>query len=451
MPITLYKPQQSVLDQIKEEGYPSKLLALPTNFGKTLTLLSLLASDKEALTPALVIAPKRVSETSWTDDIEKLDGDLTYQLFDARKQKRADMKPKEDVDVLFTSVHNFQQAAPLIEAGHFKTLLIDEVDLMKSTTSARWKAARKLRKHFNRCWGMTGTAVPADLTTLWGMTYLIDEGKTFGTRRIQDFIQRFFIPGHSLPSGVVVSYKEKEGAREEMLSMLASMSIVRKTDESQLVSYTVHAHDLKMSEEQKRLYDYTMAESIQLIKKPGDSRDDLEEKLLESTSAKVSIMRQLTSGFQMEDGDADTAQWVDTKKLDALRYVFTGEPLLIFFQYIAERDAILKVLDEEGISYTTVKDKDAVGKWNNRKVSCFVSHPASISHGMNLQFGGSTVVWMSLPATYSIFHQGNMRLARKGQLEKVDVHMLRYTCTLEDVRAARWAKQKAGNDWLLEQ
>ena len=162
-------------------------------------------------------------------------------------------------------------------------------------------------------------------------------------------------------------------------------------------------------------------------------------------------MRQLSTGFHMEDGDPKTAQWVSTKKLDALRWGFLGGQLLIFFQYIAERDAILRVLEEEGISYTTVKDKDAVAKWNRREVSCLVAHPASISHGMNLQWGGSTILWMSLPATYSIFHQGNMRLARKGQTQGVEVHVLKFSCTLEDARASRYERQKLGNDWLLSQ
>lgn len=448
--ITLYPSQRSVVEELKQEDYPSKLLALPTNFGKTLTILTMLAEDKEELTPALVIAPKRVSETSWTADLEKIGG-LSAQLFDARTTKRSAMEVDSTADVVFTSVHNFQQAKKAVDKGHFKTLIIDEVDLMKSTTSKRWKTARAMRPHFKRCFGMTGTAVPSDLTTLWGMCYLIDQGDTFGKYRVKDFLHKYFTPGHSLPSGVVVSYDEKEGARQTLLDMLVSMSIVRKTDSTQEVTYEVERWEIPMTEEQKNLYQRAMKESIQLVKSPGDTLEEVEEKLLESTSAKVSVMKQLSTGFHMVDGDKNTAVWVNRAKLDVLKYTLLDDPCLIFFQYKAERDAVLKTLEEAGKTFVTVDDKDAVERWNRREVDCFVSHPASISHGMNLQWGGSRVVWVSLPATYSIFHQGNMRLSRKGQTEEVTVHVLTFSCTLETARQKHYRLQKTGNDWLLNQ
>ena len=44
-----------------------------------------------------------------------------------------------------------------------------------------------------------------------------------------------------------------------------------------------------------------------------------------------------------------------------------------------------------------------------------LAHPQSAGHGLNLQAGGSTVVWFALPWSHELWEQGNGRLARPGQ------------------------------------
>lgn len=445
MPITLNPQQRSVVDELTEQQFPSKLLALPTNFGKTLTILKMLEEHPDDLLPALIIAPKRVSERSWIEDFNKLESGLKLHLFDAQKVKRADMRVPDGTDILVTSFHNFHRAAGEIDAGYFKTLIIDEVDLMKSSTSARWKTARKMRKHFQRCYGMTGTAIPSDLTTIWAMMYLIDQGRTLGGRK-GEYLTKYFRPGYQLPSGVVASYEELDGARDKILERMKLGSIIRTTDVSQLVEYDTEYIELPMSERQSRLFKLAMTESIQELRKPNDSEEDVVKKLLESTSAKAATMRQLSSGLQMDEGDASTVEWVNPAKIDYLEMVLSGEPALIFFQYVAEREEILARLGSD-VELVTVPG--AIERWNNRQTKYLLAHPASVSHGVNLQFGGSKVVWVSLPPTYSIFHQGCMRVARRGQKDRVTVSVIRFKNVLESKRSSAYSKQQMSNEKFL--
>lgn len=437
--ITLQDQQRSVVREMEESRFSSRLLCLPTNFGKTLTMLTALEEHPEELLPALVIAPKRVSERSWTEDFSKLGSVHTLQLFDAQKSTRACMSVDRGADIVVTSFHNFTRATSAITAGYFKTLIVDEVDLLSSSTSKRWKQARSLRKHFDRCYGMTGTAIPSDLTKVWAMMYIIDEGATFGKRRVKDFLHRFFVPGARLPTGVTISYDEKPGARESIISLMRGASIIRRTDDAQLVGYTVRRQSFPMTGEQTRLFQRAMRESVQEVARPGDSAEDVELKLLESTSSKASVMRQIGCGLQMVDGEVSSAQWLNTAKLDFVELALSDQPALIFFQYVAEREELLRRLGEGA---ELVTDTGAIDRWNRRETRFLIAHPASVSHGVNLQFGGSRVVWVSPPPTYSIFHQGCMRVARRGQKDDVTVFVLSFDSVLEPKRHAHWERQR---------
>lgn len=402
-------------------------------------MLTALEEYPEELLPALIIAPKRVSERSWTEDFSKLESAHTLQLFDAQKSTRAHMSVDRNADIVVTSFHNFTRATSAITEGYFKTLIVDEVDLLSSSTSKRWRQARSLRKHFDRCYGMTGTAIPSDLTKVWAMVYIIDQGATFGKRRVKDFLHRFFVPGATLPTGVTISYDEKPGAREDIIALMRNASIIRRTDDAQLVGYTVQRQSFPMTEEQTRLFKRAMKDSIQEVRRPGDTAEDIELKLLESTSSKASIMRQIGCGFQMVDGEVSTTRWLNSAKLDFVELALSDQPALIFFQYVAEREELLGRL---GADAELVTARGAIDRWNKRQTRFLIAHPASVSHGVNLQFGGSRVVWVSPPPTYSIFHQGCMRIARRGQKEDVEVFVLSFDSMLEPKRYFHWQRQR---------
>ena len=53
--------------------------------------------------------------------------------------------------------------------------------------------------------------------------------------------------------------------------------------------------------------------------------------------------------------------------------------------------------------------------FNAGNLDVLIAHPASAGHGLNLQFGGESLVWTCLPWSLELWEQANARLARPGQ------------------------------------
>jgi hypothetical protein len=136
--------------------------------------------------------------------------------------------------------------------------------------------------------------------------------------------------------------------------------------------------------------------------------------------ARAAKMRQLASGaVYLEDG-----RWeeVHSAKMDALEEIIEeqqGRPLLVFYWFRHELERM-----QARFPQLRTLTHGNIEEWNTGKIEVLAVHPASAGHGLNLQFGGSDVVWYSLP-WWELFTQGNGRLARPGQKDPfVMAHVL---------------------------
>ena len=82
-----------------------------------------------------------------------------------------------------------------------------------------------------------------------------------------------------------------------------------------------------------------------------------------------------------------------------------------------------RLMDREG---------KAVLDWNKGKISELLLHPASAGHGLNLQHGGSVIIWYGLNWSLELYEQLNARLARRGQKEAVFIHHLMMEKSVEE-------------------
>jgi hypothetical protein len=302
--------------------------------------------------------------------------------------------------------------APL---GRFRTIVLDELSSFKSHASARFKLARKLVRTADHVWGLTGTPSPNKYLDLWSQVFLLDGGKRLGTS-ITGFRSRYFYPGYVLPNHVVTSWELRPGADQRINSLLSDICLSMSAEEYlQLPPAVVNRVEV----------DIPMGPYRELRNKLVlDMRDTLGPSAIHTAASAMVLsgkLSQVTAGFIYSDTFGGAASHLHTAKIDAVKEIVegTGGPVLVFYRFQEELAQLRKALPKaEGIDDAP----DTINRWNERKVPVLLAHPASAGHGLNLQRGGSTIVFTTLPWSLEEYQQSCGRLARQGQKERVVIH-----------------------------
>ena len=96
-----------------------------------------------------------------------------------------------------------------------------------------------------------------------------------------------------------------------------------------------------------------------------------------------------------------------------------------------------------------IKTSADIRDWNAGKIPVAVIHPASAGHGLNLQAGGSTLIWFGLTWSLELYQQTNARLWRQGQSETVVIHHIITNGTVDNhVLKALQSKEKTQNSLI---
>ena len=132
---------------------------------------------------------------------------------------------------------------------------------------------------------------------------------------------------------------------------------------------------------------------------------------------------------------------IHDRKLDALEDLIegaNGKPVLVAYWYNHDLQRI-----KQRFSVREIKTSQDIKDWNNGEIPVAVIHPASAGHGLNIQFGGSTIIWFGLTWSLELYQQTNARLWRQGQNDTVVIHHIIAKETIdEDVMAALRKKEK---------
>lgn len=146
-------------------------------------------------------------------------------------------------------------------------------------------------------------------------------------------------------------------------------------------------------------------------------------------------------------GDEGVVTQIHDRKLDALEDLIeaaNGKPVLIAYWFKHDRNRILDRFPAEQLD-----GEESIRRWNAGKISVALIHPASAGHGLNLQAGGSTLLWFSLTWSLELYQQTNARLWRQGQKETVVIHHLVAKDTIDEDVMAALAKKETGQAALL--
>ncbi|HEM5195364.1 TPA: DEAD/DEAH box helicase [Streptococcus suis] len=411
MKLTLHNYQVVAKDFII--GHPYAAVILDMGMGKTATTLSAvneLMFDRFEVTKVLVIAPLRVANTVWSDEIEQWSElrNLRYsKIVGTPKQRKVALQ--KDADIYIVNRENLpwlvEQCSPYFK---WDMVVIDELSSFKSWQSKRFKAFMTMRPYMKRVVGLTGTPSSNGLMDLFAEFKVIDGGERLG-RFIGEFRSRYFEEGRR-NGNIVYEYIPMDYAECQIQDKISDITISMKAldylDMPELISTKKL---VRMSEKEKEKY-------IQFKKEYVLSELDGLEVTAANAASLTNKLVQLSNGAVYSDDH--TVVPLHEQKLDALEDILesaNGEPVLVAYWFKHDLARITGRLEKLKVKSRVLKTEEDIREWNKGNVPVGLIHPAGAGHGLNLQKGGHHLVWFGLTWSLELYQQTNARLWRQGQ------------------------------------
>lgn len=431
--------------------HPCCGLFLDMGCGKTLTTLDALY-DENPTWHVLVIAPKSIAMSSWLDEIAKWQYPFrTKSLMINEKGKKLSRKkrleryaeiPNDPPTIYFISndlikdlIDNLpkKNGKPI---WYFPTVIIDELQSFKSYGSERFKAMKQIRPQIKQFIGLTGTPAPNGLMDLWAEIYLMDMGARLGPT-ITWYRETFFNPGLHI-NGYPVSWTPKTGAEEEIYRRISDLVISEKNPNLQLPDITYNECYVTMTDDEMALYKEFIKTSVLTV--AG----------IEITATNAAVLQgklsQMASGTLYID-DQHHYEVIHKHKLEYCEYIIdnTTSPVIIAYRFQSDKRELMNYFPN-AVAFDG--SANMIHAWNDGKIPILLFQPASTCHGLNMQYGGHTLIWYSLPWSLEQYLQTNKRIHRQGQTHPVTIHYILTKNTI-DTRVLHVLTQKDAKEQRL--
>lgn len=387
----------------------------------TLTAIEELLHDFFEIGKVLVIAPLRVARDTWLSEIAKWEHTKNIRasvVMGAVKERSAALLKPAEVYVI-----NRENVKWLLEESNmpmdFDMIVIDEISSFKSYQAKRFRALMKLRPSVKCIVGLTGTPSANGLMDLWAEFRLLNMGKRRG-RFISSYRDAYFLPDKRNQQ-MVFSYKPREGAEDAIYRRIGDITISMRAREylkmPNLVANIVH---VALDERERKLYDDMKRDMVIAV----------ENKEIDAVSAAAlsnKLLQMANGAVYAENGKVVR---LHNRKLDALEDLAesaNGKPVLIAYWYKHDLERIKSRLPVQEL-----RSRENIEAWNAGRILLGVIHPASAGHGLNLQFGGSILVWFGLTWSLELYQQTNARLYRQGQKDTVVIHHIVAVGTIDE-------------------
>ena len=392
--------------------HPISAILLSMGLGKsviTLTAIFDLCLDSFLVRNVLIIAPLRVCSGVWPAEIHKWDHlkGLTYSLVvGTEAERRAALRQSASVYII-----NRENVQWLIqESGlpfDYDMVVIDELSSFKSHQAKRFKSLMKVRPLVKRIVGLTGTPSSNGLMDLWAEFRLLDMGQRLG-RFISHYRDEFFQPDKR-NGQIIFSYKPKPGAEQRIYDRISDITIsMRATDHLNMPVLVSSECMVSLSQEERKRYEDM---KMDLVLQLPDG-----EVTAANAAALTGKLCQMANGAIYSD-EGGTISLHD-RKLDALEDLIEaacGKPMLVAYWFKHDLARITERLEKLHIPFSRLTSADSIHRWNAGELPVSLIHPASAGHGLNLQAGGSCLVWFGLTWSLELYQQTNARLWRQGQ------------------------------------
>ena len=396
--------------------------------GKTLITLTALM-DIKPKGHILVIAPKTIARSTWLDEIRKWNiGVRTKSLIVNERGRNLSIKKRNELfEKIWTDPPtmyfiNRELITKLIDAmpmkhnkvlSRFPTVIIDELQSFKSYNDNRFKYMKSIQSQITRFIGLTGTPTPKGLEDLWAEIYLMDGGERLG-KTITAYRQDYFYPAMYI-DGHPVNYLPQPNAEQIIYDKIKDIVISIKNPNIKLPALTITDFPIYLNDTEKKLYKKFVKTQV---------LETLDGQQVTAANAAVLFakLRQMASGSIYTNKNEYTI--IHNHKLEACEYIVnnTNSPVLIAYHFKSDKEMLIDYLNKNDTPAVVFDGSpEMLQAWNAREIKVMLIQPASAGHGLNLQHGGHTLVWYTLPASLEGYLQTNARLYRQGQNEPVTI------------------------------
>jgi SNF2 family DNA or RNA helicase len=403
------------------------MVLAPVGAGKTaitLTALRDLIMDGNAKR-ALVVAPLRVASSVWPFEALTWAPELKVEAAIGSPQQR------------WKAVHNFANHIVTINYENlqwladfkleFDVVVFDELTRLKNPSGVRFKAINKIAQAIPIRWGLTGSFTSNGLEDVFGQCKIIDQ-KLLG-RSKGAFLQSYF----NCINKEYQQWEAKEGALEAVMQKIKPSTYVLPSSLYSLPSAFISTISVKMPD--RTPYD-TMKQHLTF------------EGVTASTAAvAVQKLQQLSAGFLYQEEDG--VRWFNSHKMDALAELLEENQYpntIVVYQYKEELAELKRRFGAK-----TILDDQTIREWNEGKVPLLAVHPMSAAHGLNLQYGGNHLIFLSLPWSLELYEQTIGRIHRSGQKSDVWVYVLMTQNSIDDRIFAALADKRTLAEIALEE
>lgn len=429
--------QKYAIEYIK--SHPITALFLDMGLGKTVTTLTAIRDlmyDAFEVKRVLMVAPLRVARDTWPDELRKWNHlkELTCSVVvgTVAERRRA---LQQDADIYIVNRENL---AWLYENSRldFDMVVLDELSSFKNHQSKRFRAMKAMRPKVKRIVGLTGTPTGNGLMDLWAEFRILDMGERLG-RYISQYRNLYFKPDKR--NGMVVySYKPLPGAEEAIYHQISDITVSMKaTDYLEMPELVSVAKEVRLSETEKKRYD-ELKKSLVLKLPDGE--------VTSANAASLTLkLSQMANGAIYTD-DKNVVN-IHDRKLEALEDLVesaNGKSVLVAYWFKHDKDRI-----RERMEARELKEPQDFADWNAGKIPVALIHPASAGHGLNLQQGGSILIWFGLTWSLELYQQTNARLWRQGQADKTVIIQHIVAKNTIDERILNVLKHKDGTQAAL--
>ena len=409
------------------------MLLLDMGLGKTISSLTAVLDliEDYSGTKILVVAPLRVANTVWKSEAKTWTHTNHLSVAIAtgsRSQRLRALLQEADVTII-------NREKWLVENHEWiwDILIIDESSSFKSHKSQRFKALKKIVQNLKYVIELTGTPSPNGYMDLWSQMYLIDQGRRLG-RTITNYRQRFFVPEGYMG----YSYKLRKGAKEEILNLIADVSL------------SVTADHLKLGR----------IDIVEYVKLPKRAREIYNELEIEfyihmetseihavSTAVLANKLLQVSNGAIYDENR--NVHHIHDGKIEVLKEIIEDNPNENFFVAYNFKHDLVRLQKAFPDAVTLSRNGKELKSWNKGEIRMLLAHPASAGHGLNAQYGGSAIIWFGLNWSLELYQQFNARLWRQGQIKTVRViHIISQNTIDEKVMDAIEGKAQSQNELL---
>ena len=421
--------------------HPVAAVFLDMGLGKsiiTLTAIFDLCLDSFLIRKVLVIAPLRVARDTWPYEIRKWDHlhGLSYSVaVGTEMERKAALRQRA-----FVYIINRENVQWLVEESgipfDYDMVVIDELSSFKSYQAKRFRSLTKVRPKVKRIVGLTGTPSSNGLMDLWAEFRILDMGKRLG-RYITHYRNAYFQPDKR-NGQVVFSYKPLPGAEEAIYEKISDITISMKAaDHLKMPECVLNEVKVDLSTKEREVYDSMKHDLV--VSLAGEEID------AGNAAALGNKLSQMANGAVY--GEDRRVFSIHDKKLDALEDLIeaaNGKPVLVAYWFKHDMERIQQRLKKLHIPFSTMDTSDSIARWNRGEIPVALIHPASAGHGLNIQSGGSTLIWFGLTWSLELYQQTNARLWRQGQqAETVVIHHIITKNTIDErIMSALRSKDK---------